>query len=115
MGAEEFEHAARGKTMSDAFDSAVSDAQYAYGHSGYTGTIAEKDGYIDFGVLPDACTPSDLMDWIYDSCPETESPLGKTFGDLAGAINATFNDKWGAACGFTIGPDKYLFTGLASS
>jgi len=114
MGAEEFEHAARGKTMSDAFDSAVREAQYNYGHSGYTGTIAEKDGYIDFGELS-TLTVGELLDWIYDGCPEDVKHIPWDLRDKAGAIIDTFNDKWGAACGFTISPDEYLFTGLASS
>jgi hypothetical protein len=53
MGACDFESVGFGKTANDAFRQAVSEAQYEYGHGGYTGTIAEKggDGFIHV-VLP---------------------------------------------------------------
>ena len=44
MGAEVFEVEANGKDMKEAFQFAVDTAFYDWGHSGYTGTIAEKPG-----------------------------------------------------------------------
>jgi hypothetical protein len=51
MGAQQFRDEARGATVKEAFDSAVSEAQYEHGHGGYSGTIAEKR---EFTVISDA-------------------------------------------------------------
>ncbi len=45
MGGEFFTAYAHGKDPQSAFQSAVEEARYQCGHGGYTGTIAEKDGY----------------------------------------------------------------------
>lgn len=48
MGADRFDHfvsASEAKTIHEAFTKAVADAAYDHGHSGYTGTIAEKDSF----------------------------------------------------------------------
>lgn len=50
MGACDFETRSRGKTARDAFRVAVEDAQYESGHGGYTGTIAEKSGFVMIDV-----------------------------------------------------------------
>lgn len=50
MGATNFETTATGKTAREAFLNAVNDAHYWHGHGGYTGTIAEKPGFIEFSV-----------------------------------------------------------------
>lgn len=53
MGAHAFFTYAFGKTANDAFRAAVEQAQWDYGHGGYTGTIAEKR---DFVLLPKPST-----------------------------------------------------------
>lgn len=45
MGSDTFGVYSVGKDPKEAFDAAVSSAQYDYGHAGYTGTIAEKDSF----------------------------------------------------------------------
>lgn len=50
MGATTFFTFATGKTASEAFASAQAEARYDHGHSGYTGTIAEKPSFIEFSV-----------------------------------------------------------------
>ena len=116
MAAQEFEHAAKGKTMAEAFNTAVEEAAYDYGHAGYTGTIAEKMGFVNFGELPPTLTVSELLDWIYNDCwTEGDGPIPLDLRDKAGAINDTFSDKWGPACGFKVKDGQYFFTGLASS
>lgn len=45
MGGESFTHFAKGKDAATTFSSAVAQAQYDHGHSGYSGTIAEKPGF----------------------------------------------------------------------
>ena len=62
MGATTFLTEATGTTPGDAFSSALKDALYWNGHGGYTGTIAEKPGYIMFDVptnLPEPAYPHD--------------------------------------------------------
>lgn len=50
MGATTFFTYATGKTAKEAFASAQAEARYDHGHSGYTGTIAEKPSFIEFYV-----------------------------------------------------------------
>src|SRR4051794_19330764 len=45
MGRQAFIEYAEGTDLDTTFDVTVAAAQYEYGHGGYTGTIAEKDGY----------------------------------------------------------------------
>lgn len=110
MGACNFETIAIGKNPRDAFNRAVSQAQWEHGHGGYTGTIAEK---IDFVVipLPKRTAPFDLANRMMD------------VGD------SRINDKWGPAGCIEIprhhskirkvelrrGEREYLFFGWASS
>jgi|8_EtaG_2_1085327.scaffolds.fasta_scaffold108037_2 hypothetical protein len=73
MGAVEFVTSSRGKTPEEAFTNAVEEAQYDYGHAGYTGTIAEKPGF-EMRKVPKDTSIKDYID--------------KTIDD---------NDKWGDA------------------
>lgn len=56
MGATNFYTEANGATLSEAFQTAVDNAHYEYGHRGYTGTIAEKSGAVEFRIPLD-CLP----------------------------------------------------------
>lgn len=56
MGATNFYTEANGATLSEAFQTAVDNAYYEYGHGGYTGSIAEKSGAVEFRIPPD-CLP----------------------------------------------------------
>lgn len=64
MGATSFFTYATGKTVNKAFASAQADARYDHGHSGYTGTIAEKPSFIEFAV-PLADLPLREMEQSY--------------------------------------------------
>ena len=46
MGASQFITVAKGRTAEDAFRAAREEALYEDGHGGYTGTIAEKRGFV---------------------------------------------------------------------
>lgn len=50
MGATTFEADYTGKTAQEAFTSAQREARFDHGASGYTGTIAEKDSFIEIPV-----------------------------------------------------------------
>lgn len=98
MGAQQFTARAKGKTAKEAFSAAVAQAQYDYGHAGYTGTIAEKR---DFFMLT---VPADLggkvpCDWVYDQIDN----------------HPRLQDKWGPAACIDLGGGEWLFFGLAAS
>ena len=63
MGAEYFETVSFGSTPGKAFTSAVKEAKYEYGHRGYTGTIAEKDGY-QIVTRPKGITTRQFLDYV---------------------------------------------------
>lgn len=66
-------------TAEAAFEEAVRQAQWDYGHAGYTGTIAEKDSFV---MLADGVQPEDFevnhqddridSKWGPAGCYETE-------------------------------------------
>lgn len=103
MGACEFFTSAAGSTVREAFNNAVEDALYESGHGGYTGTIAEKDGF--------------------------KSASSEVFADLDTAMafaeetmqddDHFCQDKWGPAAYVSFngkdGKTGYLFFGWASS
>lgn len=95
MGAVNFSTYAKGKTAREAFESAREEAQYLYGHGGYTGTIAEKSRFVMID-LPAGKTPNEYADELMDN------------GDRR------INDKWGPAGCIASGQDTYVFFGWAS-
>lgn len=96
MGAESFEQVGTGKTIEDAFRQAVEQARWDYGHSGYSGTIAEKGNYT---VI---------------EAPEDKDPCSYA-NELMLADDARITDKWGPAGAIQLGPEQWLFFGWASS
>jgi hypothetical protein len=92
MGAEQFETTFPGETPEVAFKGAVDEAQYDHGHSGYSGTIAEKDSFT-------------LVD-----TPET----GKD-NEIPESLWDRFDDKWGPAGCYKVKEGLYCFFGWASS
>lgn len=94
MGATSFTTSAKGKTAKEAFRTAVTQAKYDYGNSGYTGSIAEKDSFL-----------------------EIPTPTGVDLRDAARSLtmkDARFSDTWGPAGCFKISEGEYLFFGWAS-
>lgn len=92
MGSRSFMTKSSGKTAEEAFNSAVHEAQYEYGHGGYTGTIAEKNSFI-------------MVD-----LPKNTSPRDHAYK----LLDDTIVDKWGPAGCFNLGNNEYLFFGWAS-
>lgn len=66
MGASLFESHGLGKDAKAAFSAAVANAQYEYGHGGYSGTIAEKHEFVLF-TLPPRCTYAKLQAVLEDA------------------------------------------------
>ncbi|MCW6004303.1 hypothetical protein K1W54_06870 [Micromonospora sp. CPCC 205371] len=80
MGAATFNQYADGSDPDAAFDTARDDARHEHGHGGYTGTLAEKDGYVIITATP--------MD------PEQAQTLA---ADLIDRADPRIDDKWGPA------------------
>ncbi|MBT7080174.1 MAG: hypothetical protein HN929_01685 [Chloroflexi bacterium] len=96
MGAETFETIGKGKTVQIAFNNAKEEAYYDYGHSGYTGTIAEKDRFI---IIP---------------LPEGRE-AGEYSDELISDGDPRIDDKWGPVGCIKIQDGEWLFFGWASS
>ena len=96
MGAEVFMVEASGKTAREAFNGACEEAFYMHGHGGYSGTIAEKDSFVEISV-PEGKVPEDFANDLIDE------------GD------PRVDDKWGPAGCIKVEEGRYLFFGLASS
>ena len=91
MSATEFWEEATGATAQEAFDAAVAQAKYDYGHRGYTGTIAEKTEFV---------------------IVEAEEDIG---AQVERMINDDEVTKWGPAGCIQIGDNEWLFFGWASA
>jgi hypothetical protein len=101
MGAMEFANTVSAETARDAFLQARDGALYDHGHSGYTGTIAEKDEFIMID-MPADFTKADL-----------HAKMQEVIED---------DDKWGPAHCINVSkfyPNEtmpcFVFFGLASS
>ena len=96
MGAETFFHKTSGKDAKEAFRNAVQESEYDFGHRGYTGSIAEKDSFVNITL-----------------------PKGKDAGDYANELidegDERIDDKWGPAGCIKLDKGEYLFFGWASS
>lgn len=95
MGASDFYTKSKGKTVEEAFRSAVEEAQWNYGHRGYTGTIADKMSYV---VIP----------------YRGKDPV-KHAERLVHERDKRVDDKWGPAGAIKTGKGEWLFFGWASS
>jgi hypothetical protein len=98
MGSETFFTKSHAKFPKAAFQKAVKEAKHDYGHSGYTGTIAEKDSYqmVSYATFTTAEALA-LAENLIDKAP--------------------YYDKWGPAGCLRVSDDPkiYLFFGWASS
>jgi len=119
MGATNFCSEGRGLTMANTFDVLVNDARYEHGHGGYTGTIAEKNGFIEVNV-PAGVDVQTFMNWIenFDYEPGVV-PLKHV--SYVRELSRRYNDKWGPALGIKLSepPDEngfsaFVFFGFAS-
>ena len=98
MGATTFSTVAKGATASEAFYAAVESAKHDHGHTGYTGTIAEKD------------------DWTVIVPPAEHMALGAEAlaGHYIDNDDERIVDKWGPAGCVDLGNGWYVFFGYAS-
>lgn len=107
MGAQQFITTGSGDDVKHAFENACSEAAYEHGHGGYTGSIAEKDSFVEIDpqiMFPDLASAEARAE------------------DLMDADDPRIRDKWGPAGALhyrnpnTDSPEKtWLFFGWASS
>lgn len=95
MGAATFVTRAKGKTATEAFHNAVSQAQYDHGHAGYSGTIAEKNSFVQIPLPPGR----DPREYAWELIEKNDKRI---------------DDKWGPAGYFKTGEDEFMFFGWAS-
>jgi hypothetical protein len=96
MGASTFVNFSKITSKDEAFRHLVEEAQYEYGHGGYTGTIAEKGDSVDVGTVATKKEAYDLANKLLDEDDDRIS------------------DKWGPAGCITITEGGYVFFGWAS-
>jgi len=99
MGATDFYSEAHGGNVKEAFYRAVDQAAYDYGHSGYTGTIAEKNEYTVFD-LPEGLRVEDLEGFF--SLPGASKFADETLKAVKlmdertlSVMGSVYEDKWG--------------------
>ena len=117
MGATTFHVETKAKTASEAFTKLVDDAQWMHGHGGYSGTIAEKHGFIEFkrpkGVRESTCHT--VIRALGRVNPDDTAKLEKTYPKWPiKQMVRTYEDKWGPAVCVETRPNNYFFCGWAS-
>lgn len=95
MGATTFCNRESGASALEAFKAAREEALYDHGHSGYSGTIAEKSKFVMI-ALPEG---EDAMTYAWKLIDEGDPRV---------------DDKWGPAGCIDEGDGNYLFFGWAS-
>ena len=132
MGACDFTVFGKGTSHEKVFMALVEQSQFDYGHAGYTGTIAEKMGYV---LIKD--TPEQVSVRLMSLIPNVEKAHPKLISRLlspnrkvsahgmAEALivleDTRIDDKWGPAGCIEVtppqgkDPGEYLFFGWASS
>ena len=97
MGSTTFCQTVHGETAIEAFNFAQEEARYDHGHSGYTGTIAEKH------------------DFVMIDLPEEYAKLPVKYSEkLFMDDDPRIDNKWGPAGCIDLGDSKWLFFGWAS-
>ena len=116
MGATNYITVSKGKNAKEAFESARSQAQWDYGHGGYTGTIAEKDSFVQF--QRPAGTRQATIKHIVEGIagPDEEiTKLAKKYPKFPiRKMLQVWDDKWGPSACMELKPKVYIFFGMAS-
>jgi hypothetical protein len=109
MGAETFINFCEGKNVKDAFNIALEKALYEHGHRGYTGSLAEKDSYVEIKIpksfLPDEKDPkaralawaNKLIDDQDDRIDDKWGPAGISFVKDLGGQNLFIIYGWASS------------------
>ena len=123
MGADTYMHITKGKTAQECFKRLREQAQWEHGHGGYSGTIAEKNSYVEF-TRPKGMRRATVLKVINElaeinfddyGLPQIEE-LELEYPALN--ISKMFQcheDKWGPSLCIEVTKGEYLFSGWASS
>ena len=92
-----------GEHLNDKFQRMVFQAQYDHGHSGYSGTFAEKPGVV---IIP-----------IHRAQEDEVNPVNSNYWTREGAYNHALNHngKWEDANAYELGPRTWYIGGWCSS
>jgi len=112
MGANEFVIEAKGDGPTQAYGDAVREARWQNGHAGYTGTIAETNGFQMFN-MPDTYRPSEKH--VTRKPTQKDPELWRAVGYAHKMIDENKIEKWGPAGCIALGDGRYVFFGIASS
>ena len=116
MGATNYTTVARGKNAKEAFESAVANAQWEYGHGGYSGTIAEKRDFVEF-QRPKGSRLTTVRKIVHGMTGDDKSitKLEKKYPKFpVRQIAQVWDDKWGPSACMELKPTTYIFFGMAS-
>lgn len=120
MGGCSFEYVQKGKSAQDAFTIAVEQMIWEYGHSGYSGTLKEKSGFIEFKPSS-PMTEKDVDELLqlffgahWENNQEDTAKIEKYFGVKTKQLLKTYSEKWGPAICIPVEDNKYYFAGIAS-
>jgi hypothetical protein len=120
MGAERFTVVVEGETAEETFKEALEAAQWEHGHSGYSGSLADKSSFVMY--TPDQGEPHEAEEYAeYEdvlirtllSHPDPNIRALEAFCDGSGA--SAWQDKWGPAGCVQLGPNRWCFFGLSPS
>jgi hypothetical protein len=126
MGATDYINVGKGKSAREVFDRLTEQARWEHGHGGYTGTIAEKDRYVEF-KRPKGMRRATAIQAVRDLGGISDLGFGDwPTSDAGKAIQAKYpklpiaamyevwTDKWGPSLAIEISKGEYLFAGFAS-
>lgn len=97
MGAEFNIDQAVGVTMRDAYQNAVDDAHYQYGHDPYNGTISTTHGFVDVTKLFNSMSEQEFEDTAFDNIEKWGDAWGVRLGQREGSELSHYRFYyWGA-------------------
>ena len=116
MGATNYVTISKGQNAKDAFSSAYDKAQWDHGHGGYTGTIAEKDSFVEF-PRPKGVRMRTVIKIVHNMTWDDERiiKLEKKYPKFpVRQMARVWDDKWGPSACMELQSKTYIFFGMAS-
>ena len=123
MGADQYMNAGKGKTADIAFKKVTENARHNHGHSGYSGTIAEKHSMVEFPrpkgmrakTVIDAVQAISRIGFDDDGNPKTDAVQAKYPKLRIAAMFEVYDSKFGPSLAIELAKGQYLFAGWASA
>lgn len=105
-----------GPSAAAAFAQAVQDARHGHGHGGFTGTVAEKEGFETFALDLGGTTPETFAERVVaQSChgEPQDAEVNAVMGADRDRIMALIEDEEAPAVHVPLGDGRHLFFGVA--